>query len=63
MPFLPAQDAARGYPACRGVPDGGRKFGNLLDPQSEVRQVLATKRVYVFREEAGTVPRFYYYFD
>lgn len=52
------------YPACLEVcPTGARKFGNLLDPQSEVRQVLATKRVYVFREEAGTVPRFYYYFD
>ena len=52
------------YPACLEVcPTGARKFGNLLDPQSEVRQVLATKRVYIFREEAGTMPRFYYYFD
>lgn len=52
------------YPAClEACPTGARKFGNLLDPQSEVRQVLATKRVYVFREEAGTQPRFYYYFD
>ena len=52
------------YPACLEVcPTGARKFGNLLDPQSEVRQVLATKRVYIFREEAGTLPRFYYFFD
>ncbi len=52
------------YPAClEACPTGARKFGNLLDPNSEVRQVLATKRVYVFREEAGTLPRFYYYFD
>lgn len=52
------------YPAClEACPTGARKFGNLLDPQSEVRQVLATKRVYVFREDAGTMPRFYYYFD
>ncbi|MFO0630060.1 MAG: 4Fe-4S dicluster domain-containing protein [Polyangiales bacterium] len=52
------------YPAClEACPTGARKFGNLLDPNSEVRQVLATKRVYVFREDAGTLPRFYYYFD
>lgn len=52
------------YPAClEACPTGARKFGNLLDPNSEVRQVLATKRVYVFREEAGTMPRFYYFFD
>ena len=52
------------YPAClEACPTGARKFGNLLDPASEVRQVLAHKRVYVFREEAGTLPRFYYFFD
>jgi molybdopterin-containing oxidoreductase family iron-sulfur binding subunit len=52
------------YPACVEVcPTGARKFGDLRDPGSEVRQVLEAKRVYVFKEELGTVPRFYYYFS
>ena len=51
------------YPAClESCPTGSRKFGNLLDPTSEVRQVLDTKRVYILHEDAGTNPRFYYYF-
>lgn len=52
------------YPAClEACPTGSRKFGNLLDPNSEVRQIIQTKRIYVFKEELGTIPRFYYYFD
>jgi molybdopterin-containing oxidoreductase family iron-sulfur binding subunit len=52
------------YPACLEVcPTGSRKFGNLLDPNSEVRQIIQTKRIFVFKEELGTIPRFYYYFD
>ncbi|MBI3297254.1 MAG: 4Fe-4S dicluster domain-containing protein [Elusimicrobia bacterium] len=52
------------YPACVEVcPTGSRKFGNLLDPDSEVSQVIKNKRVYVLKEEVGTLPRFYYYFD
>jgi Fe-S-cluster-containing dehydrogenase component len=52
------------YPAClEACPTGARKFGNLLDPTSEVRQVIDTKRVYVLHEDAGTSPRFYYFFD
>jgi hypothetical protein len=27
-----------------------------------VRQVIDTKRVYILHEDAGTNPRFYYYF-
>jgi len=51
------------YPACvEACPTGSRKFGNLLDPESEVRQIIETKRVYVLHEEAGTLPRFYYFF-
>jgi molybdopterin-containing oxidoreductase family iron-sulfur binding subunit len=50
-------------PACQeACPVGARKFGNLLDPHSEVRQILETKRVYILKEELGTMPRFYYYF-
>ena len=50
------------YPACVEVcPTGARKFGDLRDPGSEVRQVIETKRVYVFKEELGTAPRFFYF--
>ncbi len=49
-------------PAClEACPVGARKFGNLLDPESDVRKVLATKRVFRFREEFGTYPKFFYY--
>ncbi|MCP3902210.1 MAG: 4Fe-4S dicluster domain-containing protein [Planctomycetes bacterium] len=51
-------------PACLEVcPVGARKFGNVLDQDSEVAQILRKKRIYVLKEEAGTLPRFFYYFD
>ena len=51
-------------PACLEVcPTGSRKFGNVLDPDSEVAYILRNKRVYVFKEDVGTIPRFFYYFD
>jgi len=51
-------------PACLEVcPVGARKFGNILDPSSEVSEILRTKRVFVLKEEVGTLPRFFYYFD
>jgi molybdopterin-containing oxidoreductase family iron-sulfur binding subunit len=51
-------------PAClEACPTGARVFGNLLDPDSEIRWVLENKRVYVLKEELGTRPRFFYYFD
>jgi len=51
-------------PACLEVcPVGARKFGNVNDPESEVSQILRTKRVFVLKEEVGTLPRFFYYFD
>jgi molybdopterin-containing oxidoreductase family iron-sulfur binding subunit len=51
------------YPACVEIcPVGARKFGNLLDPASEIRQVMETKRVFVFKEELGTEPQFYYFY-
>ena len=51
-------------PACLEVcPVGARKFGNVLDPESEVAEILRTKRVFVLKEEVGTLPRFFYYFD
>ncbi len=53
------------YPACVEVcPTGARKFGNVLDPNSEVSYILRTKRVFIqLKEEMGTSPRFFYYFD
>ncbi|UCE60236.1 MAG: 4Fe-4S dicluster domain-containing protein [Phycisphaerales bacterium] len=51
-------------PACVEVcPTGSRKFGNVLDPESEVAYILKHKRVFVFKEDVGTFPRFFYYFD
>jgi Fe-S-cluster-containing dehydrogenase component len=52
------------YPACLEVcPTGARVFGNLLDPKSEISYILQNKRVYILKEEVGTLPRFYYFFD
>ncbi len=51
-------------PAClEACPTGARVFGNLLDPDSEIRWVLENKRVFVLKEELGTRPQFYYFFD
>src|SRR5438477_13199165 len=53
------------YPACVEVcPVGARKFGNILDPDSEISYILREKRVFIqLKEEMGTSPRFFYYFD
>jgi molybdopterin-containing oxidoreductase family iron-sulfur binding subunit len=51
-------------PACVEVcPTGSRKFGNVLDPDSDVAYILKHKRVFVLKEDVGTLPRFFYYFD
>jgi molybdopterin-containing oxidoreductase family iron-sulfur binding subunit len=51
------------FPACvEACPVGARKFGNLRDPNSEIRYVLEHKRVFVLKGEFNTQPRFYYYF-
>jgi molybdopterin-containing oxidoreductase family iron-sulfur binding subunit len=51
------------YPACVEVcPVGARKFGNLLDPASEIRYVIEHKRVMVLKEELNTLPRFFYFY-
>ncbi len=50
-------------PAClEACPAGARVFGNLLDPHAEIRKVLAHKRVYILKEDQGTIPRFFYFF-
>ena len=51
------------YPACVEVcPVGARKFGNLLDPESEIRYIIEHKRVLVLKEELNTVPKFFYFY-
>jgi len=51
------------YPSCVEIcPTGSRKFGNLLDPDSEIRYILENKRVIVLKGELNTQPKFYYYF-
>lgn len=52
------------YPACVEVcPVGARKFGNLLDPNSEVSRILERKRVFRLRAELNTYPKFFYFMD
>jgi len=51
------------YPKCVEVcPVGARKFGNLLDPDSEIRYILKNKRVLILKEELNTRPKFFYFF-
>jgi len=51
------------YPACVEVcPVGARKFGNLLDRNSEIRYIIEHKRVLVLKEELNTVPKFFYFY-
>jgi Fe-S-cluster-containing dehydrogenase component len=51
-------------PAClEACPTGARVFGDLEDPESDVRWVLKNKRVFVLKENLGTLPRFFYFFD
>ncbi|MDE3198098.1 MAG: 4Fe-4S dicluster domain-containing protein [Acidobacteriota bacterium] len=51
------------YPACVEVcPVGARKFGNLLDKDSEIRYIIENKRVMVLKEELNTLPKFFYFY-
>jgi molybdopterin-containing oxidoreductase family iron-sulfur binding subunit len=51
------------YPACvEACPTGARKFGNMLDPDSEIRYILENKRVLLLKEELNTMPKFFYFY-
>ena len=51
------------YPACVEVcPAGARKFGNLLDPDSEIRYIIEHKRVLVLKQDLNTMPKFFYFY-
>lgn len=52
------------YPACvEACPTGTRKFGNLLDPNSEIRYLIEKKRVFRLKEDLNAEPKFYYFFS
>ncbi len=51
------------YPACVEVcPVGARKFGNLLDPDGEIRYIIENKRVLVLKQDLNTMPKFFYFY-
>ena len=51
-------------PACvEACPTGARIFGNLLDPNSDIRWVLDNKKVFRLKEDLGTEPKFWYFMD
>jgi len=51
-------------PACmEACPTGARIFGNLMDPDSEIRYVLNNKTVFRLKEDLGTEPKFWYFTD
>jgi len=51
-------------PAClEACPTGARVFGDMHDPDSDINYVLKNKRVFVLKEELGTQPSFFYFFD
>lgn len=51
-------------PAClEACPTGARVFGDLNDPDSDINWILTHKRVFVLKEELGTKPNFFYFFD
>jgi molybdopterin-containing oxidoreductase family iron-sulfur binding subunit len=52
------------YTACvEACPVGSRKFGNLLDPKSEIRYILEHLQVFRLKEELDTNPKFFYFFS
>jgi len=59
---LPAADA-RGPPSGvpRGLPRRRAQVRQRARPAERDR--LRTKRVFVLKEDVGTLPRFFYYFD
>ena len=51
-------------PAClEACPTGARIFGNLLDPNSDIRYVIENKTVFRLKEDLGTEPKFWDYTD
>ena len=65
MPLLHpahARGLVSGLPGS--LPDRRAQVRHILDPNSEVSHILREKRVFIqLKEEMGTSPRFFYYFD
>jgi molybdopterin-containing oxidoreductase family iron-sulfur binding subunit len=62
--FCIQRTRAGANPACvEACPTGARIFGNLLDPESEIRWVLTNKKVFRLKEDLGTEPKFWYFMD
>ena len=52
------------FPAClEACPTGARKFGNILDTNSDIYYIMKHKNVFVLKEDLNTIPQFFYYFD
>lgn len=52
------------YPACVEIcPMGARKFGNLLDPRSEIRRIIDNERTFRLKEDLKQEAKFYYFFS
>jgi Fe-S-cluster-containing dehydrogenase component len=58
------QRSRRGeYPACVEVcPVGARKFGNLLDPDGEMRYLIEHNRTFVLKADLNMRPKFFYFY-
>ena len=65
MTFVVGEDCIKcKHTDCVEVcPVGARKFGNLLDPKSEINYILKNHRIYILKEELNTQPKFFYYFS
>jgi len=51
------------YTACvEACPVGARKFGNMLDPNSEIRYLMKHKRTFALKAELDTKPKFFYFY-
>ncbi|MBA4369180.1 MAG: molybdopterin oxidoreductase [Desulfobacterium sp.] len=62
--FCVQRTRAGKLPACvEACPTGARIFGNLLDPDSEIRFVLKHKKVFRLKEDLATDPKFWYFID
>lgn len=62
--FCIQRSRAGRYTACvEACPVGARKFGNLLDPKSEIRYILENLKVFRLKEEIDTNPKFFYFFS
>ena len=65
MHLLPAPHARRAStrPAWRSARPARACSATCSIPNSEISYILKNKRVYILKEDVGTLPRFYYFFD